>query len=111
MLKVFHDDKERFEHTLNSIMNIAAVVCSGGYLPTQWDKDHPELGKVWTFEHPTYNLFPVNNDHKAHIKGSGDNMVILWFVYRYDRGRHGLMDSLMRLLHAKFPEQTELIEE
>jgi hypothetical protein len=111
MLKVFCGNKEKFDHTLESIMDIAAVVCSGGYLPTQRDKNHPELGRVWTFKHPTYELVPVNNNYKAHIKDSGDNMGILWFVYRYDRDRDGLMDALVRLLHARFPEQTELIEE
>ena len=113
MLKISCDSKEKFDHTLAAILEISCMVANSGIPVPERERTLPEIerSRMWCFANNSYDLAPVSNSYKAHVKDSGENMVVLWFVYRYDRGRHGIMDALMRLLHARFPEETELIEE
>lgn len=113
MLKIECNSTEKFDSTLEGVLNIACMVANSGVPVPERELTLPEIerSRMWVYADKTYDLAPVSNSYKAHIKGEGENMVILWFSYRYDRGRHGLMDALMRLLHARFPEETELIEE
>lgn len=110
-LKVFGQNKKRFEENLKDVLSVATLICSHGYVPTKLDIEKAEqFGRWYVQDLPNrYNLLPIVNDYWANIRGRGENFIILEFNIRYDKGNVKKL-ALSNLLLAWFTFVVESTE-
>ena len=114
-IKITGKNKELFESTLTSVLNISAVVAMGGYIPEDHDIENAQQsGRYWARETEggvnRFNLYPRSNSYFANIRDKGDNYIVLEFSYRYDRAAGGLTDALQHLIVARFRDDVTILE-
>ena len=106
LIKIKGRNRERFGEVLEGVLNLATVAFSRGYLPTERDIANPQqTGLYWyrKFKDDKFELLPRLNDHKAFIRDSGENFIVLEFYSRYD-GDKKQVDALSNLILALFRE-------
>lgn len=110
MLKIKGRNKELYERTLKSVLDITFVICTKGYFPTEWDIEKPERsGKYWLLEenYNRYNIVPTNNNYWLNIKDKGENFIVLDFNCRYDKDNKK-KNSLVNVITSFFDD--DLVE-
>ena len=85
-LKITGRTKEQFDFNLESFLNISAMICLWGKIPTKDDVKEAEcLGRWWYKEKDNnrYQLSSTNNDW-LNVRKEGENYIIVEFNFRYD---------------------------
>lgn len=81
LIKIKGTNQERFGETVISVMNLACVCFRRGNIYGK--KDLVEYWYENTKENK-FDLLPTANNHKAFIRDSGENFIVIEFYSRYD---------------------------
>jgi hypothetical protein len=87
LIKIKGTNQERFENTLKRIMDLACICFRRGNIPTEEDMLEPKITGLYWYENTKENKFellPTANNHKAFIRGRGENFIVIEFYSRYD---------------------------
>lgn len=109
-IKLTAKTKENLGQLLESILNTACVVCTGGNIPTKNDMEMPmSSGRYWCRENDKYHLFPMANNHWMGIYHEEETSCVIEFRMRYDHDK-GRVHALTNLILAFFAG-TSIFEE
>ena len=80
ILKITGKTEEQFQNNLENFLNVAAVICNGGYLPEEHYRERLYFKEP---ESKRYQLSALNN-HWLNIKEEKRTYIIVEFNFRYD---------------------------
>ncbi len=91
-IKVFAKTHEIKTQILESVLNVACVAAMRGYIPTNLDKNEPQItGRYWWREGDKFHLYGMGNNH-------------------YEGNTNRFCGPLAELLIALFPDNTIICE-
>lgn len=112
LIKIKGRNQEELQKTIKSVMNLACVAFRKGNIPTEEDMQEPERTGLYWYENvkeQKFELLPRLNNHKAFIRGRGDNFIVIEFHSRYDRDNEQV-NSLSNLILSFFEDdEVELV--
>lgn len=105
-IKITGNTPDQFERIVDNIMTTACQVICRGYDPPILK----ETGKPFHYNalDGRYELIPATNDHWAHIRRTGENLLLIEFSIRYDR-KGEKKRTLTELISAWYSDNVELI--
>lgn len=112
-IKVSGHSEQSFNRNLDNVLRMATLACLKAYIPEKYDMEAPEQSGNWFYkvDEKSYQLCL---DHKAFIRGEGENFIILEFYCRYDfpfeQPNLSKSKALSNLLLAFFTDFVELVE-
>ena len=106
-IKITGKNPERFNENLTAVLNIACVVAGRGELPAPNDIETGS-GRYWMREEKRFQLLPINNDYWAHIRGEGENFIIIEFLSRNDYA--GISNALSGLILSRFTDCVHAVQ-
>jgi len=110
-IKVFAKTHEIKTQILESVLNVACVAAMRGYIPTNLDKNEPQItGRYWWREGDKFHLYGMGNNHWAFVRDEDETHTIIEFMYRYEGSTNRFCGPLAELLIALFPDNTIICE-